>query len=59
MDEPIEVSAFDVLKSLKKTTKMPVVFLGHGSPMNAIDDNEYHRSWQALGGEFGVKWPTP
>lgn len=38
---------------------MPVVFLGHGSPMNAIDDNEYRRSWQALGGEFGVKWPTP
>lgn len=32
MDEPKEVSAFDVLKSLKETTKMQVVFLGHGSP---------------------------
>ncbi|WP_026802447.1 4,5-DOPA dioxygenase extradiol [Arenimonas oryziterrae] len=28
---------------------MPVVFLGHGSPMNAIEDNAYRRSWQALG----------
>lgn len=27
--------------------------------MNAIDDNEYRRSWQALGGEFCVKRPTP
>lgn len=28
---------------------MPVVFLGHGSPMNAVMDTEYSRSWQALG----------
>lgn len=28
---------------------MPVVFLGHGSPMNAVEDNDYRRSWQALG----------
>ena len=28
---------------------MPVLFLGHGSPMNAIMDTEYSRSWQALG----------
>ncbi len=28
---------------------MPVVFVGHGSPMNAIEDNEFRRSWQALG----------
>jgi 4,5-DOPA dioxygenase extradiol len=28
---------------------MPVLFLGHGSPMNAIEDNEFRRSWQALG----------
>ena len=25
--------------------KMPVLFVGHGSPMNAIEDNEYSRSW--------------
>ncbi|MFT3807585.1 4,5-DOPA dioxygenase extradiol [Arenimonas sp.] len=29
--------------------KLPVLFLGHGSPMNAIEDNAWRRSWQALG----------
>jgi len=28
---------------------MPVLFIGHGSPMNAIEDNEFSRSWQAIG----------
>ena len=28
---------------------MPALFLGHGSPMNAIEDNVFSRSWQALG----------
>jgi 4,5-DOPA dioxygenase extradiol len=27
-------------------TVMPVLFLGHGSPMNAIEDNEFSRLWQ-------------
>ncbi len=30
-------------------TRMPVVFVGHGSPMNAIADNAYTRSFAALG----------
>jgi len=29
--------------------RMPALFLGHGSPMNAIEDNEFHRGWRALG----------
>ena len=28
---------------------MPLLFIGHGNPMNAILDNEFHRSWQQLG----------
>jgi len=28
---------------------MPVVFAGHGSPMNAIEDNVFHWQWRALG----------
>jgi 4,5-DOPA dioxygenase extradiol len=28
--------------------KMPVLFLGHGSPMNAIEDNVYTKNWQEL-----------
>lgn len=26
---------------LNSTDKMPVLFLGHGSPMNAIEENEF------------------
>jgi 4,5-DOPA dioxygenase extradiol len=29
--------------------KMPVLFVGHGSPMNAIEDNEFSRSWYEVG----------
>jgi len=28
---------------------MPVVFAGHGSPMNAIEDNRFHFAWRQLG----------
>lgn len=31
------------------TEQMPVLFLGHGSPMNAIEDNEFSRKWEELG----------
>ena len=29
--------------------KMPVLFVGHGSPMNAIEDNEFSRAWAEVG----------
>src|SRR5574337_381917 len=29
--------------------KMPVSFVGHGSPMNAIEDNEFSRAWAEVG----------
>lgn len=47
------------LQKLKKSDKLPVLFVGHGSPMNAISDNAYRRSWQALGERFGSDWPEP
>jgi 4,5-DOPA dioxygenase extradiol len=28
---------------------MPALFVGHGSPMNAIEENEFHVSWRNLG----------
>lgn len=59
MNDISATSAFDGFTSLRKTSRMPAVFLGHGSPMNAIEDNEYRRNWQALGAQFGVKWPKP
>jgi 4,5-DOPA dioxygenase extradiol len=28
---------------------MPVLFVGYGNPMNAIEDNEYNRGWSDMG----------
>ncbi|HTV74760.1 MAG TPA: 4,5-DOPA dioxygenase extradiol [Candidatus Acidoferrales bacterium] len=28
---------------------LPALFVGHGNPMNALDDNVYSRAWAALG----------
>ena len=52
-------AAAEAFGSLKKSPRMPVLFVGHGSPMNAIGDNAYRRSWQALGAEFGASYPKP
>ncbi len=49
----------DQIASLRKSDRMPVLFLGHGSPMNALPGNEYYQSWQTLGAEFGANWPRP
>lgn len=29
--------------------KLPVLFIGHGSPMNGIEDNEFSQTWMAMG----------
>ena len=50
----IGLSAMTTLSSLKTLTDemteqddiMPVLFIGHGSPMNAIEDNEFSRGWK-------------
>lgn len=31
--------------------RMPVLFVGHGSPMNAIEDNQWRRGFEALGAD--------
>jgi 4,5-DOPA dioxygenase extradiol len=36
-------------------TRMPVAFLGHGNPMNALDRNRYTEAWSA----FGASVPRP
>lgn len=33
---------------LPSTPKMPVLFMGHGSPMNAIEDNEFVQGWKTI-----------
>ena len=37
------------------TTAEPAVFLGHGSPMNALERNGYTQAWRA----FGARIPRP
>jgi 4,5-DOPA dioxygenase extradiol len=32
--------------------RMPLLFLGHGSPMNAIEDNDWSRAFQRIGREL-------
>ena len=39
----------NLVDSLPNTPRMPVLFVGHGSPMNGIEDNAYVRGWAALG----------
>lgn len=34
---------------------MPVLFVGHGSPMNAIEDSSYSRTWRSI----AAKLPKP
>ena len=31
---------------------MPVLFVGHGSPMNAIENNEFNQAWQEAAREM-------
>ncbi len=57
------VAAMTSLAAFRKFTEtltlqeglMPVLFIGHGSPMNGIEDNEFSRRWTQMAKEI----PTP
>jgi 4,5-DOPA dioxygenase extradiol len=38
-----------ITDSFKNTEKLPVLFIGHGSPMNAIEENEFVTGWINMG----------
>lgn len=42
-------SLADPRDGLSPSDRMPLVFLGHGSPMNAIEDTAFSRAWSELG----------
>lgn len=44
-----------IASGLSSSVTMPVLFLGHGSPMNAIEDNRFVATFQRL----GIELPTP
>jgi len=35
-----------------KTDKLPILFLGHGSPLNAIDENEFVKGFREIGADI-------
>ncbi|NCX95449.1 MAG: 4,5-DOPA dioxygenase extradiol [Chitinophagia bacterium] len=39
-----------IAEPLANTEKMPVLFLGHGSPMNAIEENEFVQGFRTIAG---------
>lgn len=50
------------------SAKMPTLFVGHGSPMNALEDNPFSRTWRTLGATLprprailciSAHWQTP
>jgi 4,5-DOPA dioxygenase extradiol len=45
----VNYSFADLEARLVPSPRMPVLFVGHGTPMNAISDNEYTRTWSRLG----------
>ena len=45
----------NISDAFPRTEKMPVLFLGHGSPMNAIEENQFVRGFR----EISKKIPTP
>lgn len=44
-----------IVENFSETPKMPVLFVGHGNPMNAIENNAYTQAWQKI----GINLPTP
>lgn len=40
---------------MSDSTIMPAAFIGHGSPMNAIETNRYTEAWQRV----SATWPRP
>lgn len=48
----MEQNINNIYSSLRSSEKMPVLFLGHGSPMNAIEENEFVRGFRTIAGEI-------
>lgn len=46
---------YDLSREKESSDQMPVLFIGHGSPMNAIETNRFSTKWQ----EIGKQLPKP
>lgn len=45
MDQP----ANSARQPTPSPARLPVIFIGHGSPMNALEENRFTDTWRALG----------
>jgi 4,5-DOPA dioxygenase extradiol len=53
ISKSMEVKALNKLsETLSNTDRMPLLFLGHGSPMNAIEENEFVKGFRNVGKEI-------
>ncbi|OIR06973.1 LigB family dioxygenase [mine drainage metagenome] len=55
----MSINSFNSLKNFTDNLEqqqhlMPVLFVGHGSPMNGIEDNEFSRTWTAMAKQIPV-----
>lgn len=48
-----------LLEKLKPSPRLPVMFIGHGSPMNVIEDTAWRRSWRELGAQLLARGQRP
>jgi 4,5-DOPA dioxygenase extradiol len=39
----------NISEKINSTEQMPMLFIGHGSPMNAIEENEFVSGWREIG----------
>ena len=47
LEQPIPIARGNT-QQMTKSTKMPIVFFGHGSPTNALEDNIATQSWKRI-----------
>lgn len=45
----MESGLLKAVEDLGAFQQMPILFIGHGNPMNAIEENGYSRNWAAMG----------
>lgn len=48
----MKLKALNHLSNFAPTERMPALFLGHGSPMNAIEENEFVKGFRKIGREI-------
>jgi 4,5-DOPA dioxygenase extradiol len=44
----------NLTSNLSETALMPVLFMGHGSPMNGIELNEFSTTWQQIAKQIPI-----